>query len=69
MALSTETVRYLHQISRQQQKFMEQLDTLIIGVLSGPPERLLLEVDKTPSHPVRGPESDPISGQQDSGPI
>ena len=48
MASSTETVRYLHQISRQQQKFMEQLDTLIIGVLSGPPERLLLEVDKTP---------------------
>ena len=48
MASSTEIVRYLHQISRQQQKFMEQLDTLIIGVLSGPPERLLLEVDKTP---------------------
>ena len=50
MASSTEIVRYLHQISRQQQKFMEQLDTLI-GVLSGPPERPLEAVDKTPVTP------------------
>lgn len=50
MASSTEIVRYLHQISKQQQEFMEQLDSLI-GVLSGPPERPLEAVDKTPVTP------------------
>ena len=50
MASSTEIVRYLHQISRQQQEFMEQLDSLI-GVLNGPPERPLEAVDKTPVTP------------------
>lgn len=47
MDSSTEIVKYLHQISMQQQKFAEKLD-MFITVLSGPSERLPEVVDQTP---------------------
>ena len=69
MASSTEIVRYLHQISRQQQKFMEQLDTLNNWCVEWATRTTAAGSGQDSSHPVCGPESDPISGQQDSGPI